>query len=58
MDGLTNNEHEWIERFQKNEGIFDRELSFSTGYDENSDIPDDAWAAKEMGKLFLKNLKI
>ena len=56
MDGLANNIQEWIERFQKKDDIFDRELTFSTGYDANSDIPDDAWAVKEIFKIFLQNL--
>jgi len=58
MDGRANNEHEWIEHFQKNEGVFDRELNFSTGYDSATDTPDDAWAVKEISKLFSKNLNI
>lgn len=54
MAGIADTEEEWITRFRNSEGIRDRVLSFSTGYDSESLIPDDAKASKKISQIFLR----
>ena len=56
MAGMAETEAEWLEGFKASEGVRDRELLFSTGYDSASDIPDDPWASKEISKIITKHL--
>jgi len=57
FDGSASSPQDWIERFQREEGV-NRDMTFQEGYDENSDIPDDPVVVKAITKLmfsFAKN---
>ena len=57
FDGSAKTPDEWIKRFVENEQVYDRVLSFATGYDENSSICDDARTTKNISKIIMRHWK-
>lgn len=53
FDGPSDSSEGWIERLKNNEQVFDRELRFVFGYDEETATPDDPVAAKRVSMLLL-----
>jgi hypothetical protein len=56
MDGIASSEAAWVSRFQDNESRTDRVLGFAAGYDEESLIPDDPCASKQISQILFKYL--
>lgn len=54
--GVAHSPAKWLERFRREENIYDRELGFAVGFDLNSEIPDDVRAAKLISQIITKYL--
>ncbi len=54
FDGPCSGPDKWVTRFKKNERVYDRELSFSTGPANNSDILDDPKAVQQVAAILKK----
>jgi len=56
FDGIAHSSQQWIDRFQSNESITDRELSFAVGYDSTTQTPDDPRAVRLISKTIMRKM--
>lgn len=56
--GVHASPEKWIADFEKSKGTDNRKNTFARGFDENSDVPDDPRAVKELAKELTKRLPV